>query len=227
MLCTHIDIPNVDWTAVAGGGKTDGEVAEMLARGLTGILVMAMLAVAPVEAQERVLRAEIDLAATPEQVWAMWTTVPGLQSFLARGARIEPKVDGEFDILFSPEKPAGQRGAEGLRIVVFEPASRFAFTWNAPPDLPTIRAQRTVVEIRLAPNASGGTHLTFLHWGWGVGPDWDKAFDYFDKAWGGFVLPSLQHRVANGPMDWNNPPVLSPFAGSLKHSLSATRAGTR
>lgn len=170
-------------------------------------------------AQERLLRAEIDLAADPQTVWRLWTTVEGLQSFFAPTARIDPRVDGEFEILFSADAPKGQRGAEDLRIIAFEPASRFAFTWNAPPDLPDIRSQRTVVEIRLTPNASGGTRLTFLHWGWGVGPNWDKAFAYFDKAWGGFVLPSLMHRVTHGPIDFANPPALKPLAKSLQHAF--------
>lgn len=199
----------------------------MFVHRIAGLVVMSVSMSAAVNGQERVLRAELDLDARPDTVWALWTTVPGIQSFLAQGARIEPKVDGAFDILFSPDSPPGQRGAEGLRIVAFEPATRLAFTWNAPPELPSIRAQRTIVEIRLAPNDAGGTHLTFLHWGWGSGADWDKAFNYFDKAWGGFVLPSLQHRIAHGPIDWKKPTSLTPLAGSLKHTLSTTRASSR
>jgi uncharacterized protein YndB with AHSA1/START domain len=170
-------------------------------------------------AQERVLRAELDLPASPATVWNLWTTAEGLRSFFAPGARIEPVVDGDFEILFSPDAPKGQRGAEGLRVIGFEPESRFAFTWNAPNELPSIRAQRTVVEIRLKPTASG-THMTFLHWGWGLGPEWDKAYDYFDKAWGGFVLPSLVNRITAGPLDWKTPPALEPLPGSLKSSLT-------
>ena len=75
------------------------------------------------------------------------------------------------------------------------------------------------MEIRLTPNASGGTRLTFLQWGWGVGAQWDKAFDYFDKAWGGFVLPSLMHRVAHGPIDFSKPPALKPLPASMKHTF--------
>ena len=192
----------------------------MYVRSFIGCLLMVLVTNTVVDAQERALRAELDLAAPPQVVWNLWTTVEGIQSFFAPGARIEPKVDGAYEILFSPEKPKGQRGAEDLRIVAFEPATRLAFTWNAPQELPSIRAQRTVVEIRLAPTASGGTRLTFLHWGWGVGPDWDKAFDYFDKAWGGFVLPSLQNRIAKGPIDWKQPPSITPLPGSMKQRLS-------
>lgn len=181
----------------------------------------------PASAQERVLRAELELSNPPDVVWDWWTSAAGIKTFLAAGARIDPRVDGEFDVLFSPDSPPGQRGAEGLRIVAFEPSRRFVFTWNAPPEQPEIRAQRTVVEIRLAPLPSGGTRLTFLHWGWGTGPQWDKAYEYFDKAWNGFVLPALKHRDAHGPIDWTKPPALKPLFPSLKHDLAPQRTTSR
>lgn len=191
-----------------------------LRRSLT-VLILCLTGVS-VYAQDRVLRAEFVLKAPVDQVWALWTTEAGIRSFLAPAANIEPKVDGLYEILFSPDKPPGQRGAEGLRIIAFEPPRRLVFTWNAPPDQPSIRAQRTVVELRLEPSGQD-TRLTFLHWGWGSGPDWDRAFVYFDRAWGSFVLPSLVHRVDFGPIDWTKPAALKPFP-TLRHTLTAASA---
>ena len=173
--------------------------------------------------RERVLRAELILPAPVEQIWTLWTTEAGLTSFFARGARIEPHVDGLFEILFDPSAPPGKRGAEGLRILAFEPPRRLSFTWNSPPDQPYTRAQRTVVTIDLADDGNGGTRLTFTHAGWGSGAEWDKAYDYFDSAWGGFVLPMLKHRVEKGPVDWTNMPKLAPVRPSLKLTLESAR----
>ena len=200
----------------------------MHAKSVLSVLVVVFLsASAATPAAERVLRAEVDLSSPMHTVWTWWTTEEGIKSFLSAGARIDPRVDGELDVLFSPDKPAGQRGAEGLRILAFEPPRRLLFTWNAPPQFPDIRTQRTVVEIRLAPSAGGGTRLTFLHWGWGTGPEWDQAYEYFDSAWNGFVLPSLKHRDAHGPIDWKNPPRLKPLFSSLKHDLTPRRAAAK
>ena len=189
------------------------------------VTIVSAVAVIPdtSSARERVLRSEMILAAPLEQVWALWTTEAGLTSFFARGARIEPKVDGLFEILFEPSAPPGLRGAEGLRILAFEPPKRLAFTWNSPPDQPYTRAQRTVVTIDLADDGGGRTRLTFTHAGWGTGAEWDKAYDYFDHAWGGFVLPMLKHRVEKGPVDWSKMPKVAPVAPTLKLTLVAAR----
>lgn len=189
---------------------------------------VVLLAVAPLwverpAASDRVLRTSLILPATPHAVWDLWTTEAGVKSFFARGARIEPRVDGAYEIFFNPDAAPGERGADGMRILVFEPPRRLAFTWNAPPSLPTMRVQRTVVYLDLESAGDGRTRLTFTHGGWGQGREWDAAFDYFDTAWNGFVLPMLQHRIAHGPVDWSNPPKVAPAVPSLKVTLAPVR----
>jgi len=186
---------------------------------LAATALVAALTAGPPTA--RVLHAELDLDAPVATVWRLWATEAGLRSFFAPGARVEPHVDGVYEIHFSPEKPAGQKGAEGTRLLVVEPERRLVFTWNAPSTMPAIRAQRTVVEVRLTPLTPTRTRLAFTHSGWGEGPDWDAAFAYFDNAWRGFVLPMLQHRVTHGPVDWRKPPVVAPLPGSMTRRLQA------
>jgi uncharacterized protein YndB with AHSA1/START domain len=137
-------------------------------------------------------------------------------SFFSPAARIEPRVDGAYEIFFNPSAPPGSRGGDGLRVVVFEPNKRLAFTWNAPPDQSYVRAQRTIVYVDLEPVAGDKTRLTFTHRGWGRGPEWDRAYDYFDNAWRTFVLPHLQYRITHGPIDWSNRPKVEPVAATLK-----------
>ena len=77
-----------------------------------------------------------------------------------------------------------------------------SFTWNAPPHLPEARAQRTVVIVRTQPEGDNRTRVTLTHVGWGDGGEWDKAYQYFDGAWGR-VLAQLEKRFADGkPYDW-------------------------
>lgn len=169
--------------------------------------------------EDRVLRAEIVVDAPIDEVFALWTTEDGVRSFFAPGCRIEPRVDGAYEILFEPGAPAGRRGAEGTRILAFEPPRRFSFTWNAPPEQTLTREQRTVVTIDLAPEGESRTRLRFTHSGWGAGPEWDRAYSYFDRAWAAFVLPYLVHRIARGPIDWSEVPTVTAVAPTLKVSF--------
>ena len=182
-------------------------------------VVMAALSGPSADAADRILRAEVDVPASREAVWAAWTTEAGIQTFFAPGAHIEPRVDGAYEIFFDPSAPAGQRGGDGMRILAFEPPRRIAFTWNAPPAQPFVRAQRTVVTLDLAAIDAARTRLRFTHSGWGEGPEWDAAYAYFDSAWNKFVLPSLVRRFAIGPIDWKSRPSLEPVAASLRAEL--------
>jgi len=171
-------------------------------------------------AGDRVLRAELEVDGAIEDVWAAWATEAGVTTFFAPAAHVEPRVDGLYEIYFDPSAEPGLRGAEGLRILAYEPSRRLSFTWNAPPDQPYVRAQRTVVTIELAPSARGGTRLLFTHSGWGEGPDWDRAYEYFDAAWNRAVLPRLVQRFREGPIDWDKLPDLAPVRASLRTEVA-------
>jgi uncharacterized protein YndB with AHSA1/START domain len=163
------------------------------------------------------------LDAPVEAVWRAWTTDAGIRSFFARGSHIDLRVDGAYEVFFDPSEPAGKRGADDMRILALEPARRLAFTWNAPMDQPFARSQRTVVTLEMEPAGQGRTRLRFTHGGWGEGADWDRAFAYFDRAWGAFVLPNLRHSLANGPIDWAKRPTLPPVADTLAVELVEKR----
>jgi uncharacterized protein YndB with AHSA1/START domain len=187
-------------------------------------MIAALTGLAGGEPGDRVLRTELTVDAPIDDVWRAWTTEEGVRTFFAPAGRIEPRVDGAYDIYFFPERPAGQRGAEGMRILAFEPPRRLVFTWNAPPDIPAVRAQRTTVEIALEPAGPARTKLRFTHAGWGEGPDWDKAYGYFDQAWNAVVLPRLVHRFARGPVDWARRPDLRPVTDTLRVALEPVSA---
>ena len=59
-----------------------------------------------------------------------------------------------------------------------------------------------MVIVRFAPVSENETRVTMTHVGWGDGGEWDKAYAYFDQAWGP-VLGNLQKRFAEGPIDWS------------------------
>jgi uncharacterized protein YndB with AHSA1/START domain len=154
---------------------------------------------------DRVLEKQATVEATIPRMWDAWTTEEGIKSFFSPACNVELKVDGPFEILFDPGAEPGSRGAEGCRILAFQPEKMLAFTWNAPPHLAEVRKQWTHVVVRFKEAGLGSTSVTIRHDGWGEGGEWDQAFEYFDRAWE-VVLRWLGYRFERGPIDWDNPP---------------------
>jgi uncharacterized protein YndB with AHSA1/START domain len=154
-------------------------------------------------AAERAIDREVVVPANVDAVWQAWTTSEGIKTFFAPDAHVELRVDGPFEIFINPYAKPGLKGADGMRIIGFQDRRMLSFTWNAPPSLPEARANRTVVILRFEPVGDKETIVSLHHVGWGEGGEWDKAFEYFSKAWPN-VLASLQKRFASGPVDWTD-----------------------
>jgi len=132
---------------------------------------------------DRILSKEITVKAEIEKVWDAWTTTEGVQSFFSKDAKIDLRVGGEYEIYFQMDSPIGLRGSEKCRILSYLPTQMLSFEWNAPPDFGDLRNQLTHVVILFDQPQEGQVRLRLYHLGWGTGADWDKLFDYFDRAW--------------------------------------------
>lgn len=168
---------------------------------LPALALAALLAAVPAGAQERALVKTVTVKAPVADVWKAWTTREGITSFFAPDARIEARPGGLFEIHINPYASPGLKGADGMTYLALQEPRMLSFTWNAPPSLPAVRAQRTAVTVRLAPAGDGQTEVRLTHTGWGDGGEWDRAYGYFDRAWGN-VLANLAKRFAEGPVDW-------------------------
>jgi uncharacterized protein YndB with AHSA1/START domain len=143
---------------------------------------------------------ETIIPARLSEIWKAWTTTDGAMTFFAPRANIEPWKGGLYEILFDPESPSGQRGAEGLKILEILPESVLAFEWNNPPSIPSIRNEKTKVTIRFEKVDDTHTRVNLEHSGWRTGPDWQKAHQYFEGAWD-IVLNRLMKRFTDGPIE--------------------------
>lgn len=158
--------------------------------------------------EEKSIIIETEINASVDEVWEAWTTPEGVKSFFAPDCKIELTVNGEYEIYFDKDAPAGSRGSEGVRIMAIQPGKMFSFNWNAPPHFRETRNQRTHVTLRFYSIDQKKTRLILIQDGWGDGGEWDLTYEYFVKAWGKIVIPRLKYRFENGPIDWENPPEL-------------------
>jgi uncharacterized protein YndB with AHSA1/START domain len=151
---------------------------------------------------------EVRLPGRLADVWDAWTTNAGAQKWFAPKTNIELRSGGPFEILFMPDNPPGQRGAEDLKILAYLPQEMLTFEWNAPPQFARARAQRTWVVVRLTDAGDGFIRVRVSHAGFAERaaqhPDqkeeWEQVRDYFSKAWPR-VLDHLRAHFANSATD--------------------------
>jgi uncharacterized protein YndB with AHSA1/START domain len=147
-----------------------------------------------------VFEGEID-APAPE-VWQAWTTEDGVKTFFAPACHIDLRIGGAYEMYFNLESGEGDRGGEGCVLLAIDEPNMLSFTWNAPPEYPHARMHRTHVTVYLESTANKKTLLKLSHDGWGCSEEWFQVQRYFERAWGEVVLPRLQQRFVNGPIQW-------------------------
>lgn len=151
-------------------------------------MIFALLSVALSQSPSQPTRTivkEVTLPVSIDTAWRLWSDPKGVTSYgLAEAADVELKLGGKYEWHFSKDAPAGERGSEGCTVLSYAVPRMIAFTWNAPPSIPELRKSgaMTEVDVLLDP-VPGGTKVRLIQHGLGVGPDWDKYGDYFDKAW--------------------------------------------
>ena len=120
-----------------------------------------------------------------DTIWWKWTTHEGLKTFFGEDNKISLTIGGPFEIYFSMDAPEGERGSEGCRVLSYLPKEILSFSWNSPPSFPGIRKgdYHTWVVVSFKSLGMNRTEITLCHLGWPEGGDWDKVYDYFDKAW--------------------------------------------
>jgi uncharacterized protein YndB with AHSA1/START domain len=150
---------------------------------------------------ERAITHAVTIKASAAEAYKLFTTQEGVTSFFAPEAVVEPRIDGLFEMHINPFAAPGEKGGDGMRFLALQENKMLTFTWNAPPSLPEVRKQRTVVIVRFIEKSPTETEVRLHHIGWGDGGEWDKAYDYLSRAWPA-ILGNLKKRTETGPIDW-------------------------
>lgn len=151
--------------------------------------------------ESRMIRKDVEVKGTAEQVFKLWTTPEGIAKFFTPESKIELRLGGAYDLYMSMEEPdkQGKRGAEGSRILGFIENEMLAFDWTFPPAVESLRyaGAKTQVVLRFLDLGNGRVRVRLVQHGWGDGADWDKGFEYFDVAWGHVLRQLKEYLDAN------------------------------
>ena len=140
---------------------------------------------------EKIVRKEVFLPATRQEIWDAWTTSEGITSFFAPKAKIELKIGGSYECYFGLQRPYGLQGSEECKVLAFWPMEYISFSWNAPPEFSEERQQNTKVVIEIDRHDESHYRVILTHMGFGEGGHWDEVVKYFEDAWD-YVLTNLR-----------------------------------
>lgn len=127
------------------------------------------------------IRREIELAASPDQVWDAVATGPGHSSWFMGPYDIEPKEGGRIRLVGGPESEAGI-------VTAWDPPNRFAHRTDEAPD-GSFHAFEFLVEGR----AGGTTVLRFMHSGV-TGEDWGEEYESMTRqGWDMYLYTLSQY----------------------------------
>jgi len=116
------------------------------------------------------VREEIELPASPEDVWAAIATGPGIDSWFVGHMEVEPREGGQASLAAMPGVTLQ------FTVTAWEPERRFAFRGDPGPD-GAFMAFEYLVEGR----GQATTVLRFVHSGFLAG-DWDSEYDALSKG---------------------------------------------
>jgi uncharacterized protein YndB with AHSA1/START domain len=132
------------------------------------------------------VRSEIELDATPEQVWEAIATGPGIDSWFMGRNQVEPREGGTARMTI-----AG--ATEANTVTVWEPPHRFASRSSTGED-----GSFMAIEYLVEGRDGGGTVLRLVHSGVMSGDDWAAEYDALKQGWDMYLL-TLAHYLTYFP----------------------------
>jgi len=152
---------------------------------------------------ERVLRHELLIEASLEELWNAMTTEDGLKSFMVPTAKVELKTGGAWETNYRMGSRIGDPDNIRNQVLCYIPLEMLALKINltaAFPEWPR-NAGTLFAVLTLKQLEPKRVLVTESMLGWGQGPDWDKTYGFFE--WGNaYTLGQLYKRFAEGPIDW-------------------------
>jgi len=170
---------------------------------ITAIVLALLVAQTPpppvtvtkISAPEKALRFEVIIPGSLDEVWNAFTTTDGLSTWLWRDVRVDPRVGGEWMVLY----PGGKTG--GGTIVSIDAKKQITMRAMAPEQFPTVRETRTTARFEFSAVTTSTTKVTLVQTGWQESREWDDAYEYLAGG-NATLLGQLHRRFASGPAVW-------------------------
>ncbi|MFX0142572.1 MAG: SRPBCC domain-containing protein [Candidatus Hodarchaeota archaeon] len=132
--------------------------------------------------------------------YSMFTKNEKLQNWLTVKANVEPIFGGKYELFWVPEHPEND-STIGCKITGIEKNKFISFNWKGPTEFKSFMnyadpLTHVIVFFSDNKNNPNKTNIHLFHTGWRKDADWQKARDYFEKAWLK-ALQGLKQKIKN------------------------------
>lgn len=137
------------------------------------------------KSDERVLRIETVVPATPENFWQAWTAPQELSKWIAPVVAIDLRIGGTISTNYDQKATIGSSGTIQLPIINYIEKQLITLKVNLNEKFPKkVRDEdHTLQEIvQIVDLADGKTKVVSSMVGWGAGKDWDQTYDFFARG---------------------------------------------
>lgn len=153
---------------------------------------------------ERVLRQDIVVPATLEEVWQAVSTSEGLRTWVAPVAEVELKTGGHWYTNYKPGSKIGDPGTIYNTVLAYLPMQMVAMKIGiTPPIFPEgpSSAGTLFAVLTLEDLGSRRVRVSEHMAGFGSGEDWDKVYKFFETG-NAYTLGQILRRFQVGPRTW-------------------------
>ncbi|MCS7479371.1 SRPBCC domain-containing protein [Umezawaea endophytica] len=150
--------------------------------------------------ERRRLAKEVELAATPDEVWEAISTPEGMSVWFVPHERVDGEVEADF----------GGGNTQAGQVLAWEPGERVVYGAPGPDGEPPM-----TLEFLVEGRGDGTTVLRLVQSGFFGGDDWEAEYDGFGKGWDMFL-----HNLAEYFRHFSGRPVANVVA-----TASTTRPG--
>lgn len=154
---------------------------------------------------ERVLRQEIVVPATLEEVWQVVSTSDGIRTWVAPTADIEMKTGGHWYTNYTPGSKIGDPGTIYNSTLSYIPMKMISMKIGIkPPIFPAGPSEAGTLFAVLTLDDLGNRQVRVSEHmvGFGAGADWDKVYTFFQTG-NAYTLGQLLKRFQVGPRKWS------------------------
>jgi len=150
---------------------------------------------------ERVLLVEATVAQSPERVWKAFATEEGARCWVAPAVKLDFRTGGSMQSNYDAK--AGVGGPGTIRLGITNVIENELLTYKI--KLTDSFSKQLQAEdgnlqevVRLERQPDGGTRVVAQMLGWGMGPEWDKTYDFFARG-NDWSLKQLVNCLAGPP----------------------------